>query len=86
MDVIGFYRHFLELNVQRGILKMGKTTTSAPWWLETGTEVCSICHQLYIYETECRCSDCDGPACANCVTIESTSIICVPCSSSEEEG
>ena len=41
-------------------------TTVAAWWLSDGDEECPHCGQLYIYELEFRCPDCDGPCCAHC--------------------
>jgi len=59
---------------------MAKAQAVMPWWLENGTEICSICHHLYLYETEFRCSDCDGPTCPNCVEIRhAEAVICLPC-------
>jgi hypothetical protein len=56
-----------------------------PWWLEDGTEVCPICRQLYLYETEYRCTDCDGPMCESCVqTRESLTVVCGPCLECDE--
>jgi hypothetical protein len=61
---------------------MAKRADSRPWWLEDGTEICSVCHHLYLYETEYRCSDCDGGVCAEC--IELTFMTCVPCAGTYE--
>ena len=50
------------------------------WWLETGTEICPSCHQLYLYETQYRCEDCDGPTCSDCVQqSESLTMVCPTC-------
>ena len=35
------------------------------WWLG-GEEYCPHCGQVYAYELEFRCPDCDGPCCAHC--------------------
>jgi hypothetical protein len=35
------------------------------WWLR-GDEECSHCGQLYAYEIEFRCPDCDSPTCPHC--------------------
>lgn len=61
---------------------MAKRQFLQPWWLEDGTEICSVCHHLYLYETEYRCVDCDGPVCANC--IETTRMVCSPCAKHDE--
>jgi hypothetical protein len=37
-----------------------------PWWLAGGTERCPVCLQLYAYEVQVRCVDCDGPLCPCC--------------------
>jgi len=63
---------------------MAKRSYSKPWWLEDGTESCSVCHHLYLYETEYRCSECDGAVCPGCV--ELTLMICLPCSETDEHS
>ena len=62
---------------------MAKGSHSRPWWLEDGTEICSVCHHLYLYETEYRCSDCDGAVCSEC--IELTLMSCFPCAGNYEQ-
>ena len=52
---------------------MQKSRRELPWWLEAGTEVCPACNHLYLYETEYRCFDCDGPLCPMCV-VEKTAV------------
>ena len=42
------------------------TSQVVAWWLSDGDEECPHCGQLYIYELEFRCPDCDGPCCAHC--------------------
>lgn len=50
------------------------------WWLETGTEICPACHQLYLYEAEYRCGDCDGPICSECAQqSKSLTVVCATC-------
>jgi len=59
---------------------MPKSRHLTPWWLSPGTEICPVCHQLYLYETEYRCEDCDGPMCENCVAVSELSVtVCLPC-------
>jgi hypothetical protein len=41
-------------------------TAVAAWWLSDGDQECPHCGQLYIYELEFRCPDCDSPACSHC--------------------
>ena len=36
------------------------------WWLSGGDEECPHCGQLYAYEVEFRCPDCDSPGCSHC--------------------
>jgi predicted RNA-binding Zn-ribbon protein involved in translation (DUF1610 family) len=38
------------------------------WWLGDGDEECPHCGQLYIYQVEYRCPDCDSPVCPRCKT------------------
>jgi len=61
---------------------MVKRSFSRPWWLEDGTEICSVCHHLYLYETEYRCSECDGAVCTECVVV--ASVTCLPCDENYE--
>ena len=66
-----------------------------PWWAHGGSERCPRCLQLYAYEVEFRCVDCDGPLCPFCVVtakVEVSSVAvadarcgeCVDCR--DEEG
>lgn len=56
------------------------------WWLEAGTEVCPACHHLYLFETEYRCADCDGPICSDCVLERvSLTVVCPACFECGEE-
>lgn len=48
-----------------------------PWWLAGGEEECPHCGQLYAYELEVRCAECDGPMCPHCA-VRSTSIYSCP--------
>ncbi|MCM3902880.1 MAG: hypothetical protein ND866_14335 [Pyrinomonadaceae bacterium] len=57
------------------------------WWLEPGTEICPGCHQLYLYETEYRCTDCDGPMCSDCASGRESGVICATCvACADQEG
>jgi hypothetical protein len=67
-----------------------KSNRNRPWWLEGGMEICPACSQSYAYQTEYRCSACDGTVCAMCVeqTIE-IEIFCPTCvvpNGAESEG
>jgi len=42
------------------------TTRVMRWYLSGGDEECPHCGQLYAYELEFRCSDCDAPSCRQC--------------------
>jgi len=49
----------------------GKTRATAVavrmrWWAVGGEEACPHCGQLYAYEVEFRCPDCDEPCCPQC--------------------
>jgi hypothetical protein len=57
-------------------------TTS--WWLG-GEEQCPHCHQLYAYEIEVRCPDCDEPSCPHCMKHMERGIVCVVCSEGCED-
>jgi hypothetical protein len=46
-------------------LKTGTAAMTA-WWVSDGDEECPHCGQLYIYELEYRCPDCDSPTCLHC--------------------
>ena len=52
---------------------------SMPWWLE-GEEQCPHCHQLYAYELEIRCAECDEPGCPHCMKQHvERGIVCIVC-------
>ncbi len=61
-----------------------QTRRAAAWWLG-GEEECPHCHQLYAYEIEVRCPQCDGPSCPHCVARLERGIVCIGCSTSREE-
>ena len=59
-----------------------------PWWAHGGSERCPRCLQLFAYEAEYRCIDCDGPLCPFCavtVTVEVADVRCADCGCEEEE-
>jgi hypothetical protein len=45
---------------------ISKASAIVSWWLNDGDEECPHCGQLYIYEFEFRCPDCDSPVCPHC--------------------
>jgi len=46
--------------------KPSMSTAVISWWLSDGDEECPHCGQLYVYEIEFRCPDCDSPVCPHC--------------------
>jgi hypothetical protein len=69
--------------------QLAATQTTAPWWFEDDTEICSSCQHSYAYQTGAYCLDCDANVCSLCVQ-ESLSIelVCHGCEtvrSSEKE-
>lgn len=56
------------------------------WWLSGGDEECSHCGQLYAYEAEYRCSDCDGPMCMHCVAVHEERRVCPDCTSTPRKA
>lgn len=49
--------------------KIALVSVSVSWWLLEGDEQCPYCGLAYLRELECRCADCDGPACPHCAVI-----------------
>lgn len=53
---------------------------AAPWWLTDGDEECLSCGQLYIYEMEFRCPECEMTTCIHCRRRHSDGrLVCVSC-------
>ncbi len=49
-------------------------------WILNGTEICSACSQLYLYEMECYCGDCDVALCVLCSRrVEPKRFLCASC-------
>jgi hypothetical protein len=67
---------------------MSEPRPDLPWWAAGGSERCPRCHQLYAYELEYRCVDCDGPLCPLCgvatLTVEVREVRCGECPLEEE--
>jgi hypothetical protein len=61
-----------------------QTPRAVSWWLG-GEEECPHCHQLYAYEIEVRCPECDGPSCPHCVARLERGVVCIVCSTSPAE-
>jgi hypothetical protein len=49
---------------------MPRRTRELPWWIEGGTQICTICLQRYALETEHRCVNCDVVMCFFCAVRE----------------
>jgi len=49
-----------------------------PWWLHGGDEECPHCGRPYHLEVERRCSACDAPGCAHCVSAHDEAV-CPDC-------
>jgi hypothetical protein len=64
------------------------TQPDRPYWLEDGTESCSACTHLYVYEMEYRCVACDRGVCCHCVRVSVTTgeVLCEACEAEAEEG
>jgi len=63
-----------------------KSGMTSPWWLSSGEEQCSHCGQIYAYEVELRCSDCDGAFCPHCRSLHiSGRIVCPSCIGTNDE-
>jgi hypothetical protein len=59
----------------------------SPWWLMEGDEECLGCGQLYIYELEFHCPDCDTVTCLHCRRRHSDGrMVCVDCAGNASQG
>jgi hypothetical protein len=57
-----------------------RTTRVVAWWLSGGEEECPHCGQLYAYELEFRCPECDAPSCPHCRKMHSDErMLCPEC-------
>ena len=60
-------------------------TRAVAWWL-AGEEQCLHCGQLYAYEIEFRCPECDSPSCPHCRKLHSEGHhVCLTCVDITEE-
>lgn len=67
--------------------KKSSGQAAVSWWQEEGEEECPHCGQLYIYEVEFRCIECDGPGCPHCQVLSKAGrLVCVACASSCDAG
>lgn len=59
----------------------------SPWWLMEGDEECLACGELYIYELEFRCPDCDTVTCIHCRRRgKNGRMVCVSCAEADSAG
>lgn len=59
----------------------------APWWLLEGDEECASCGQLYIYELEFRCPECETTTCLHCRRRHGDGrLVCVSCAEAPARG
>lgn len=67
--------------------KTSSVLSPAPWWLGDGDEECPSCGELYIYELEFRCPDCDTPTCIHCRRRHTDGrLVCVSCVTPSESA
>ena len=66
--------------------KSRSVVATLPWWLAAGEELCPHCGQLYAYEIEFRCPDCDDPSCPNCkvLNVREHRFVCVSCVNTDD--
>ena len=58
-----------------------------PYWLDGGTETCSLCELPYVLQQEYRCEACDRPVCEHCIVVVATGeVFCHACPPDAEEG
>lgn len=67
--------------------KTSSASVVVAWWLDEGDEECPHCGQLYIYERELRCTDCDSPVCPHCRKVHAAGHhVCPDCVEAEAPG
>lgn len=69
--------------VSRAATSSSDPTAEASWLLH-GAERCEGCEQLYAYEVEVRCVDCDRAMCPFCVVTVRGEATCGACDDGEE--
>lgn len=69
----------------KGVLRTRSASPPQPWWLMGGDEECPHCGQLYIYELEFRCPDCDSPSCPDCKQHAAGRVVCISCITSSTD-
>jgi hypothetical protein len=79
---------FIELAKKEKVsLHMSRTRREEPSSILHATEVCAFCGQLYAYEMERRCANCDAPVCYFCaITHEARQIVCCKCEQPVSKG
>jgi hypothetical protein len=65
-----------------------RTSPVLPYWLDGGTETCSVCTHVHVYEMTFRCVACDRGICCHCVSVRVTSreSFCAACEAEQDEG
>nr|WP_298723217.1 hypothetical protein [uncultured Steroidobacter sp.] len=67
--------------------KAPSAAPSVPWWLLEGDEECASCGQLYIYELEFRCPECETTTCIHCRRRRADGrLVCVSCAEATARG
>jgi hypothetical protein len=61
-----------------------------PYWLAGGTEICDLCEQPHVLQSQRRCAACDRASCEHCVVVnrETGEVLCHEChaAQTEEDG
>jgi hypothetical protein len=58
-----------------------------PYWIDSGTERCTACTHVHVYEMEYRCVACDRGICCHCVRInvDTREVMCPECEADTQE-
>jgi hypothetical protein len=77
----------IELPTKEDVTLMPRTRRDQASTIVHATEVCAFCGQLYAYEMERRCANCDARICYFCATInEAREIVCCKCEQPGSKG
>ena len=67
--------------------KTAGTFSPGPWWLMEGDEECLGCGQLYIYELQFHCPECESATCIHCRRRHSDGrMVCTSCAEAAGKG